>query len=139
MYKVYVGDGAVGLDYLTIWYVNQVGLETNGRRPWIGQVAPCKFLKCIYAGNSVKEKTITRDADQVFNLQVAHLADTFDDVVRLVRIQLERFKKEHESGIILSECYVVRSLQAVEDAREGVLYHKNHIERIDSLLTKEKS
>lgn len=137
MYKIYVADGAVGLDYLTVWYVNQVGLATNGKRAWIGEVAPCKFLKCIYVGNAVKEETLTKQQDKVFSLRLVNLADTFEDVVRLVRIQLERFKKEHEGGTILAEYNVARSLQAVEDAREGVLYHKRHIERLERLLGKE--
>jgi hypothetical protein len=134
MNKIYVGDGAVELDYLTIWYVNQVGLATNGRRNWIWDAAPCKFLKCIYSGSAVKTETLAKQQDKVFSLRIVNLADTFEDVVRLVRIQLERFKKEHEGGTILAEYNVARSLKSVEDAREGILYHKHYIERLESLL-----
>lgn len=136
MNKIYVGDGALGLDYLTVWYVDQVEEPHKGKRAYLGMVASCKFLKCIYVGSAVKAETLTRQQDKVFSIRVSNLADTFEDVVRLVRIQLERFKKEHENGTIVSEAYVVRSLQAVEDAREGVLYHKNYIERLERLLGK---
>ena len=133
MFKIYVPNGCVGLEYMYIWYVEVVGEEklvSHRKR----RVIPCKFIELIYSGPKTNSKLESAQIGKTYSLTKEQLADTFEEVIQLVQVQLLRFKQEHFDGITRCVGYTKLLAEEMNKYQDAIAYNQNHILQLDQIL-----
>jgi len=134
MNKIYVPNGCTGLEYMYIWYVEVIGVGREVFHPK-RIIVPCRFIRLVYAGElSAASPFEEQQIGKVFSVSIDQLTDDYNDMKRLVSIQLEKFKREHFDGITRCTYYCKQLAEEMSEYQNTIAYNQEHILQLDSVL-----